>query len=139
VRHRDSVCVIAFCSLLTWSVTACSTDTETPTVTVAELYAAAMSGRDIYVLDVRTQAEFHKVHLPFVDDLIPYTALEQNLGRLPQEKDAEMYMFCRSGHRSKIATDSLVSKGYTNVCNVEGGIIDWQKSSFEVATGPLQD
>jgi rhodanese-related sulfurtransferase len=136
MKGRDHVYTFAFCSLLTWSITGCSTETPTPTVTVEKLHTIAESGRDIYVLDVRTQAEFHKGHLPFADDLISYTAIEQNLDRLPQDKNAEIYVFCRIGRRSKITTDFLISRGYTNVHNVEGGIIAWQNSGYDVAVGP---
>lgn len=135
MKGRDHVYTLAFCALLTWSITGCSTESPTPTVTVEKLRTIAESGRDIYVLDVRTQAEYHQAHLPFTDDLIAYTALEQNLDRLPQDKNTEMYIFCRTGRRSKIATDYLISIGYTNVSNVEGGIIAWQSSGYEIAVG----
>lgn len=136
MKGRDHVYTFAFCALLTWSITGCSTETPTPTVTVEKLHTIAESERDIYVLDVRTQAEFHQAHLPFTDDLISYTAIEQNMDQLPQDKNAEIYVFCRSGRRSKITTDFLISRGYTNVHNVEGGIIAWQSSGYDFAVGP---
>ena len=136
MRGRDHVHTLAFCALLTWSITGCSIETPTPTITVEKLHSIAESGRDIYVIDVRTEPEFSQAHLAFTDDLIPFTAIEQHLDRLPQDKNAEMYMFCRSGRRSKIVTELLVSRGYTNVHNVEGGIIAWQSSGYDVAVGP---
>ena len=138
MKGRDCLYSLAFCALLTWSITGCSSETPTPTITVEKLHTIAESGRDIFVLDVRTMPEFENERLKFADDLIPYTSLEKSLDMLPQDKTAEMYMFCRTGRRSKIATDLLVSMGYTNVYNVEGGIVAWKASGYEIATGPKQ-
>ena len=105
-----------------------------PAVTVTELKSQNDSGVEIFVVDVRTQKEFDAGHLEFTDDLIPYDEIENNLNRLPENKEALIYCFCRSGRRSGITTNYLRSNGFINVFNVEGGIIAWNEAGYPVVS-----
>lgn len=101
-------------------------------ITVEQLKEISESDRDIFLLDVRTQSEFEKGHLSFVDMLIPYDSLELYIEKLPKDKETEIYSYCRSGGRSMIASKFLISKGYKNVFNILGGIMAWEDAGFEV-------
>ncbi len=81
------------------------------------------SGEDIVILDVREQDEFDEGHIPGAI-LIPYTEIENKAEKIIPDKDKQILVYCRSGRRSKIASESLVNLGYTNVKEF-GGIIDW--------------
>ena len=78
---------------------------------------------DYIVLDTREQDEFDEGHIPGAV-LIPYTEISDKAEEMIPDKDKLILVYCRSGRRSKIAADSLVSLGYTNVMEF-GGIIDW--------------
>ena len=81
------------------------------------------SGEEHIILDTREQDEFDEGHIPGAI-LIPYTQIENKAEKMLPDKDKLILVYCRSGRRSKIAAESLVKLGYTNVREF-GGIIDW--------------
>ena len=81
------------------------------------------SGEEHIVLDTREQDEFDEGHIPGAI-LIPYTEIENKAEEMIPDKNAQILVYCRSGRRSKIASESLAKLGYTNVKEF-GGIIDW--------------
>jgi rhodanese-related sulfurtransferase len=85
------------------------------------------SGEEHIILDTREQDEFDSGHIPGAI-LIPYTEIENKAEEILPDKDAQILVYCRSGRRSKIASESLAKLGYKNVKEF-GGIIDWP---FEV-------
>ena len=81
------------------------------------------SKKDILILDVREQDEFNEGHIQDAI-LIPYTEIKNKAIEMLPDKDKLILVYCRSGRRSKIAAESLVELGYTNIKEF-GGIIDW--------------
>jgi len=81
------------------------------------------SGEEHIILDTREQDEFDEGHIPGAI-LIPYTEIEERSEEMLPDKDAQILVYCRSGRRSKIASEGLAKLGYTNVKEF-GGIIDW--------------
>ena len=75
------------------------------------------------ILDVRTAAEFDEKHIPGAINLPNETIGTDAIPELP-DKDQLILVYCRSGNRSKQASEKLVKLGYTNVVEF-GGIIDW--------------
>ena len=81
------------------------------------------SGEEHIILDAREKDEFDEGHIPGAI-LIPYTEIENKAEEMLPDKNAQILVYCRSGRRSKIASESLAKLGYTNVKEF-GGIIDW--------------
>jgi len=75
------------------------------------------------ILDVRTEEEYAEGHIPGAI-LIPDYEIEKRAEKELPDKDQLILVHCRSGRRSKIAAQQLVSLGYTNIREF-GGIIDW--------------
>ena len=75
------------------------------------------------ILDVRTQKEYDERHIPNAI-LIPDTQIAEKAEESLTDKDQMLLVYCRSGRRSKLAAETLVELGYTNIREF-GGIIDW--------------
>lgn len=79
---------------------------------------------------------FVNVHIPFEGNIadtdlsIPYNEIEQNLSQLPSDKNAKVVLYCRSGRMSAIAAEKLVDLGFTNIWNLDGGMIGWEKAGY---------
>ncbi|PWW27889.1 rhodanese-related sulfurtransferase [Cytobacillus oceanisediminis] len=80
------------------------------------------SNSDIVVLDVREPAEFAFGHIPNAIS-IPFGELEERIGEW--NKDKKIYVVCRTGSRSDMASQTLAEKGFTNVTNVVPGMSEW--------------
>ena len=75
------------------------------------------------LLDVRSEEEFSEGHIPGAI-VIPHEEISERAENEIPEKDVPVFVYCRSGRRSKIAAEELVSLGYSEVYEF-GGIIDW--------------
>ena len=83
---------------------------------------------------------FVNVHIPFegnvadTDLSIPYDQITEpaNLAQLPDDKNAKIVLYCRSGRMSAIAAEELVKLGYTNIWNLKGGMLEWEQAGFEI-------
>ena len=75
------------------------------------------------ILDVRTPEEFADKHIPGAINIPNETIGTAEIPELPN-KDQLILVYCRSGNRSKQASQKLVALGYTNIVEF-GGINDW--------------
>jgi phage shock protein E len=91
---------------------------------------AQIQGRDdVLLLDVREPWEYEEGHIPNVT-LIPMNDIPARLQEIPTDKT--VIITCRSGNRSGQVAAFLRQNGFTNVHNMEGGILDWEKAGFAV-------
>lgn len=85
---------------------------------------AMMENEDGYIiLDVRRPDEFAAGHIPNAVNLPNERIGDEEISALP-DKDQLIFVYCRSGNRSKQASEKLVKLGYTNIVEF-GGIHDW--------------
>lgn len=84
----------------------------------------ATTEEEYIILDVRTYEEFGQGHIEGAI-CIPNETIGTEEPELLPDKDALILVYCRSGNRSKQASQKLVDMGYTNVVEF-GGIINWQ-------------
>ena len=78
---------------------------------------------EFVLLDARSEEEFLEGHIPGAM-VIPHDEIEERAEAEIPEKDVPVFVYCRSGNRSKTASKALVDLGYSEVYEF-GGIIDW--------------
>ena len=79
--------------------------------------------KGIILLDVRTPEEYIENHIP-KSTLIPLNVLANEASLKLPDKQAAIFIYCRSGNRSRAAVKMLLKQGYTNVFDL-GGIKRW--------------
>jgi len=84
-----------------------------------------MDTQDVIILDVREPHEYNSGHILNAVLLPVGTIDEETAADVIPSKDSIVLVYCRSGNRSKTASEALVKLGYTNVYEF-GGIITWQ-------------
>ena len=75
------------------------------------------------ILDVRTAQEYSEKHIPGAINIANESIGTEDIPALP-DKEQLILVYCRSGNRSKQASEKLVKLGYTNIVEF-GGINDW--------------
>ena len=76
------------------------------------------------LLDVRRIDEYNAGHIPGSILLTNETITQENAKKILPSKTAKIFVYCRSGRRSKEASQKLASYGYENVIEI-GGILDY--------------
>ena len=85
---------------------------------------AMMDGQEVIILDVREQDEFDAGHIPGAVLLSVGAITKDSAAAVIPELDSVVLVYCRSGNRSKTASQALVDLGYSNVYEF-GGINTW--------------
>lgn len=80
-------------------------------------------GSGYVLLDVREQSEYAEGHIPGAI-CIPQGLVEDQAPEILTDREQMIYVYCRSGNRSKTAAQKLCNLGYTNITEI-GGILDW--------------
>ena len=92
-------------------------------ISMSEGLARMESDENYILLDVRRADEFEAGHIPGAVNLPNEEIGTEEIPSLP-DKAQTIYIYCRSGNRSKQAADKLLALGYTNIIEF-GGIIDY--------------
>lgn len=92
-------------------------------ISMEEAVAMMQEETGYIILDVRTAEEFAEKHIPDAINIPNEVIGTEEIPELP-DKEQLILVYCRSGNRSKQASEKLVALGYTNVYEF-GGIRDW--------------
>ncbi len=88
------------------------------TLLISLLISSVLWASDPVWIDVRTGEEFAAGHVEQAVN-IPYEEIGSHIGEVTRDKDALIYLYCRSGRRAGIAMETLNEMGYMNVVNLE--------------------
>lgn len=86
-------------------------------------------GKNEFLLDVRNPDE-HQLSRIEGATLIPLDSIEAKAAEIP--KDRPVYVYCRSGNRSRQAIRRLETYGFNNLVNVDGGLLEYEKCGGQV-------
>ena len=117
------------------ALSAISKSEENPTDVEANDIENLVKNKE-FLLDVREEYEYQDGHIKGAVNL----PLREILGKkdsLPKDKD--IYVYCRSGHRSADAVNFLKSLGFEKVHNIEGGFIDISFNEYHKDKGNLEN
>lgn len=93
---------------------------------LAALFAAPALNvwAETYLIDVRSPAEYAEAHADGAVN-IPMEDVAAKISAVTADKDADIYVYCRSGRRAGAAQETLAGLGYTKVTNL-GTLADAQ-------------
>lgn len=98
-----------------------------PDITASELHQRQQAGETPTIIDVREPWEFEETRISGSQN-IPLGTLPTKLDDLEDLKGQEVIVHCKSGARSAAAKAFLIQQGFTNVRNLEGGMMAYQGS-----------
>ena len=104
-------------------VTADQEGAEYTSITMEDAKEIFQEKGDYLIVDVRRADEFAEGHIPGAINIANEDIVSAEPAELP-DKDQVIYVYCRSGNRSKQASAKLAAMGYTNIVEF-GGILDW--------------
>lgn len=90
-----------------------------------ELKKIMENNDDIFLLDIRTKEEYEEDNIETSVN-IPLQNLLYDIDDIDEYKDKKVVVYCRSGHRSITACNLLSMSGFTDLYNLEKGIIDYK-------------
>lgn len=134
--HRGTIGVL-FALAVSVSVlgVACSSGTATQTIELvtpakaAEVISEAPAG--LVVLDIRTAEEFNEARLADAIMVDFYAAdFADQLDQL--DKNVPYVMYCRTGNRSSEAIKTMKDLGFTEVYEIDGGIVNWYEQGYPI-------
>jgi len=135
VRRGLTGTLLALVAAISVFAAACSSGSATQVIELvspakaAEVIAEQPDG--LVVLDIRTPEEFAEARLADAI-MVDYYASDfaDQLDRL--DKDVPYVLYCRTGNRSSDAVKTMKSLGFTEVYEIDGGIVNWYEQGFPV-------
>ena len=127
MKKVKGLIIMLLISLSLFGMTACGSENGKSStyeqITAEQAKTIMDTEKDYVIIDARTEDEFAEGHIENAI-LIPEYEIKDRAEKELPDKEQLILVYCRSGRRSKIASEELVKLGYTNVKEF-GGIIDW--------------
>ena len=127
MKKVKGLIIMLLISLSLFGMTACDGENGKAStyeqITAEQAKTIMDTEKDYVIIDARTEEEFAEGHIENAI-LIPEYEIKDRAEKELPDKEQLILVYCRSGRRSKIASEELAKLGYTNVKEF-GGIIDW--------------
>lgn len=128
--------VISLLTVILVLITSCSSQNSLDKVSLQSKYKnitvdelnEQLKNKDFVLVDVHIPEQ---KHINGTNAFIPFDDIENQLDKLPNDKNSKIVLYCRTGRMSEIAAEKLAQKGYTNIYNVVGGIVEWVRKGYD--------
>jgi len=118
--------------LLSLFLMACSSSDNAAVMQTSPTEAAGLMANDFAtIIDVRTNSEWNNQRIPGAVH-IPLSDLKSRMNELKSYQGKQLIMQCAVGGRSSKAVEILQEAGFSNVSNMNGGLVAWQKANLPV-------
>ncbi len=116
------------CLLITVLGFSCQNNTTGITVVDKTFLEKEVIGKDVQLVDVRTQEEYESGH---IDDAVNFNIIDNEtfLSQIQTlDKQQPVYLYCKMGGRSNRAANIMKENGFTQIFDYSGGYNDWVKN-----------
>jgi rhodanese-related sulfurtransferase len=110
----------------------------TKQVTIQDLKKAIDAKEDLVILDVRDPNEYQVAHIPGAVN-VSRGLLEFVIWNIVPDKNAKIFVYCKTGARAALATKQLNEFGYKNAVSVDTGGVAWAKAGYPIQTSITDD
>ncbi len=111
----------------------CSSNKGAITNTNVKDFSAIAQQTNVVILDVRTPGEFSQGHIEGAMNIdVEASTFDSEIAKLDKSKTYAVY--CHSGRRSGIATQSMAKMGFKHLYNLENGLSDWMSQGMMTVT-----
>lgn len=134
MKQRKGVLLIALAAAAI-AIAGCSASNATLETVSPEAAAEVIASTpDVVVLDIRTPEEFAEGFIEGASNIDFYRSdFADQLDAL--DKNAPYVVYCRSDNRSGQAMETFADLGFTNVTEIDGGIVNWYESGLPIVPG----
>jgi len=121
-------------SILAFLFGSCQSTSQDISVIPVDEFAQYITQPDVQLLDVRTPEEFEAGHIEGAVMIDYRTDPDGFVEKVEAQlkKDQPVALYCRSGKRSHSAAELLLKAGFTQLTELEGGILAWQEAGKNV-------
>jgi len=109
----------------------CSTSNEATKKVDPVEFSEVIAEPGVIILDVRTPEEFNAGH---IENAININVADSNFSSEVSklDKNATVAVYCRSANRSAVATKEMAELGFTDMYDMQGGILEWEAAGGQV-------
>lgn len=89
-----------------------------------QTFKDSISSKKVQLIDVRTPDEYNSGHIKDAKNIDFYSGkFNTEFDKLDKEKP--VYIYCRSGSRSRQSANKLIAMGFKEIYDLRGGFIAW--------------
>lgn len=98
-------------------------------------YTKLIQTPNVHIIDVRTSAEYEKARVPNSINISYLSGhFKDSLQNVDWEKSEPVLIYCETQHRSLFAAKILYKSGYTNIIDLDKGMMNWRKKGYPTDT-----